>query len=337
MAFQHDLLSPLPLHFVVLLMFNKLALAFQIKLNITGSSRLFSGWFTAKPIETHIAESDFNWIFLLMPTVLYIRQVHYLRRSTEHIFLFGHDNKTSSFTFSYPVRYVLSAKIQSYYGGLIAFEVQAALTCVKYIWPWDYGNVIWPRQSTVITRRGRYWTKLRRSVILPIFSPSSKPWLPIKHHIHNWEVSPQLSYGGTCGIWMWFKRSNESFKISSTKNRNQNPRSLFAKPDDTLPQDPGTVWNREIMNQNATLLPLTFFEITGFELVLHGTALHQIPKPQLGQSAGVFQGLRLVILVLFWCHEVISLPLYVCSPLEKLFKMSWSENLVWPRIAFIHF
>ena len=35
--------------------------------------------------------------------------------------------------------------------------------------------------------------------------------LDIKYHVYIWQVSPQLSCGDTCQIWMWFKESNSYF------------------------------------------------------------------------------------------------------------------------------
>ena len=32
--------------------------------------------------------------------------------------------------------------------------------------------------------------------------------LPIEYHVHIWQVSPQLSCGDSCLIWMWCKESN---------------------------------------------------------------------------------------------------------------------------------
>ena len=42
------------------------------------------------------------------------------------------------------------------------------------------------------------------------------------YHIHIWEMSPQLSCGDICQMWMWFEESNMYFckigpKISLTK------------------------------------------------------------------------------------------------------------------------
>ena len=42
----------------------------------------------------------------------------------------------------------------------------------------------------------------------PIFSELSKHTLDIKYHVYIWQVSPQLSCGDTCQIWIWFKESN---------------------------------------------------------------------------------------------------------------------------------
>ena len=42
----------------------------------------------------------------------------------------------------------------------------------------------------------------------PIFSASPKYMVAVEHHIHIWQVSPQLSCGDTRQIWMWCKESN---------------------------------------------------------------------------------------------------------------------------------
>ena len=35
--------------------------------------------------------------------------------------------------------------------------------------------------------------------------------LAIEYHVHIWKVSPHLSCGETCQIWMWYKESNKYF------------------------------------------------------------------------------------------------------------------------------
>ena len=45
----------------------------------------------------------------------------------------------------------------------------------------------------------------------PNFSESQKHTLAIEYHVHIWQVSPQLSCGDTCQIWMWSKESNRYF------------------------------------------------------------------------------------------------------------------------------
>ena len=43
------------------------------------------------------------------------------------------------------------------------------------------------------------------------FSIMSKHTLAIEYNVYIWQVSPQLSCGDTCQIWMWFKESNRYF------------------------------------------------------------------------------------------------------------------------------
>ena len=45
----------------------------------------------------------------------------------------------------------------------------------------------------------------------PNFSSLSKHTLTVKYRIYIWQVSPQLSCGDTCQIWMWFEESNMYF------------------------------------------------------------------------------------------------------------------------------
>ena len=45
----------------------------------------------------------------------------------------------------------------------------------------------------------------------PNFSSLSKHTLTVKYRIYIWQVSPQLSCGDTCQIWMWFVESNMYF------------------------------------------------------------------------------------------------------------------------------
>ena len=45
----------------------------------------------------------------------------------------------------------------------------------------------------------------------PNFSESQKHALAIEYHVYISQVSPQLSCGDTCQIWMWSKESNRYF------------------------------------------------------------------------------------------------------------------------------
>ena len=49
---------------------------------------------------------------------------------------------------------------------------------------------------------------------VPLFSTFSvivKKALDIEYRVYIWQVSPQLSCGDTCQIWMWFRESNRYF------------------------------------------------------------------------------------------------------------------------------
>ena len=45
----------------------------------------------------------------------------------------------------------------------------------------------------------------------PIFSTSPKYVLATEYHVYIWQVTPQLSCGDTCQIWMRFKERNKYF------------------------------------------------------------------------------------------------------------------------------
>ena len=45
----------------------------------------------------------------------------------------------------------------------------------------------------------------------PKFSSLSKHTLTVKYRVYIWQVSPQLSCGDICQIWMWFEESNMNF------------------------------------------------------------------------------------------------------------------------------
>ena len=79
-------------------------------------------------------------------------------------------------------------------------------------------------------------TQLISVLLFSQFSGSSKHWVPIDYHIHTWQVSPQLSCGDTCQIWMWFKKNiRYCYKIENFLNREideggfSNPRPMLTK------------------------------------------------------------------------------------------------------------
>ena len=62
------------------------------------------------------------------------------------------------------------------------------------------------------------------------FSSLSKHTLAVKYRVYIWQVSPQLSCGDTCQIWMWFEESNMYFcKIKHFAYGEINERS-FSNP-----------------------------------------------------------------------------------------------------------
>ena len=69
----------------------------------------------------------------------------------------------------------------------------------------------------------------------PHFPLLSKQMLAIEYHVCIWQVSPQLSCGDTCQIWMWLRESNRYFckienfaygEISERSFSNPHPRCL---------------------------------------------------------------------------------------------------------------
>ena len=65
---------------------------------------------------------------------------------------------------------------------------------------------------------------------IPKFSALSKNTLTVKYRVYIWQVSPQLSCGDTCQIWMWFEESNMYFcKIENFAYGEINERS-FSNP-----------------------------------------------------------------------------------------------------------
>ena len=64
----------------------------------------------------------------------------------------------------------------------------------------------------------------------PNFSALLKHILPTWYHVYIWQVSPQLSCGDTCQIWMGFNKSNSNFcKIENFAYGGINERS-FSNP-----------------------------------------------------------------------------------------------------------
>ena len=77
------------------------------------------------------------------------------------------------------------------------------------------------------------------------FSSLSKHTLAVKYRVYIWQVSPQLSCGDTCQIWMWFEESNTYFcKIENFACVEINVRSFKPPPlssDRMRPEQNG--WN----------------------------------------------------------------------------------------------
>ena len=85
-------------------------------------------------------------------------------------------------------------------------SVTSLIYSIEYPWGARYGGV------TSVPGMGV--TKPISSV--PLFSSFSKlsnHWLPIEYHVHICQMSPQLSCGDICQIWMWFIGSNMYFHM----------------------------------------------------------------------------------------------------------------------------
>ena len=88
-----------------------------------------------------------------------------------------------------------------------------------------YQNQWWPW--------GQGWGLLSQFPPFCYFPNFSELWnhtLAIDYHVYIWQVSPQLSCGGTCQIWMWLKEFNMYFcKIENFAYGEINERS-FSNP-----------------------------------------------------------------------------------------------------------
>ena len=77
----------------------------------------------------------------------------------------------------------------------------------------------------------------------PHFPLLSKQTLAIEYRVHIWQVSPQLSCGDTCQIWMWFRESNRYFcKIENFAYGEISERSFSNPHPWTLTPLPWTKW-----------------------------------------------------------------------------------------------
>ena len=83
---------------------------------------------------------------------------------------------------------------------------------------------------TLINQGWRLLSQFPPFRYFPHFSTSSKHTLAIEYHVYIWQVSPQLSCGDTCQMWMWFKESNRYFcKIKNLGSEEINERN-FSNP-----------------------------------------------------------------------------------------------------------
>ena len=94
----------------------------------------------------------------------------------------------------------------------------------------DQGVILWEIRLKLLQQG---WGLLRQFPpfrYFPNFSALLEHTLDIEYCVYIWQVSPQLSYGDTCQIWMWFKESNSYFcKIENFAYGEINERS-FSNP-----------------------------------------------------------------------------------------------------------
>ena len=97
-------------------------------------------------------------------------------------------------------------------------------------------------QVSILNDGHQGWGWLSQFVLFyfPNFSVLLKHTLAIEYHVYIWRVSPQLNYGDTCQIWMWFKEYNRYFcKIENFAYGEINERSFNSPhPKVTYPTAP---------------------------------------------------------------------------------------------------
>ena len=116
---------------------------------------------------------------------------------------------------------------------------QIQLTISRHRFGWRFGakhvvshyqNQWWPW--------GQGWGLLSQFSPFRYFPNFSELWnhtLAIEYHVYIWQVSPQLSCGGVCQIWMWLKAFNMYFgKFEYFVYGEINERS-FSNPTPVLP------------------------------------------------------------------------------------------------------
>ena len=68
------------------------------------------------------------------------------------------------------------------------------------------------------------WGLLKLCLLISLqrkFSILQKYWLDSWSHFHIWQVSPQLSCGDTCQIWMWCSICNQCFDNNENQENNR--------------------------------------------------------------------------------------------------------------------
>ena len=111
---------------------------------------------------------------------------------------------------------VLDALLQSVSVPMKQHPIYKSMTeCMPRMSEREWGQweaVHWSQPATTQSSPGVGVTKPISSV--PLFSEilvMSEETLAIEYHVYIWQVSPQLSCGDICQIWMWFEESNMYF------------------------------------------------------------------------------------------------------------------------------
>ena len=155
----------------------------------------------------------------------------------------------------------------------------------------------------------------------------SKHILAIEYHVYIWQVSPQLSCGDTCQIWIWFKESKgylcnlKNFACEKLTNRYSVTPTPVLDADEML-----CVWYL-VIAKIFLFLPSIPFKILSINIRANNTIIlrfwcailiaHQIVMAKHGGSCVHFSGISTCGRT---SRETVSHP--QCPPLPTLCKIS---------------